>query len=285
MLFLIFFFEYFCSFSYRLLPRIEGEDKGGMQRVRSPRYFPSTMRPLEPYLSNTNRGYELLNKVNLGKYKNETYLWHGRAVNSMIILTAQRLLIIEENYGSSDFQWQCPIADMMMVQIEMDKMAVNSIDLVQDSIDCHSTHHTAQQRKQQCTDRRTSRLRNLTGRPTLHLFHATQRTPGFRANNFRTRGSSIETLKFENSKKFIEGNKNKYENENENENEGMKVTESLDSTDRLIHRTLRFHDHESLFDFLQIFFELAPILKGEATDIYFAFCGIQSTNSNKKDDA
>ena len=86
-------------------------------------------------------------------------------------------------------------------------------------------------------------------------------------------------------KSDTKGNVTKYENENENENEGMKVTESLDSTDRLIHRTLRFHDHESLFDFLQIFFELAPILKGEATDIYFAFCGIQSTNSNKKDDA
>ena len=86
------------------------------------------MRPLESYRLNTNKGYELLNTINLGKYKNETYLWHGRTVDSLIILTAHRLLILEENYGSSDFVWQCPLSEMIMVQIEMDKMAVNSFD-------------------------------------------------------------------------------------------------------------------------------------------------------------
>ena len=245
------------------------------------------MRPLESYRLNTNKGYELLNTINLGKYKNETYLWHGRTVDSLIILTAHRLLIVEENYGSSDFVWQCPLSEMIMVQIEMDEMVVNSFDLVQDSIVFQATHSTTQQRQQQDTDRRTNRLRNLMGRPTLHLFHATQHTPGFRANKIQNRGDSI---KVEESKKIVEENENKNENkcesENENENENdcddIAATESIDSTDRLIHRTLRFNDHESLFDFLQFFLEFAPILKGEATENYFRFCGIQSTNAKEK---
>ena len=64
--------------SHRLLPRIEGEDKINLRRIRTPRVFLSSFSPLQIYEAEQNIGRELLSRIRLGAYKKEGYRWHGR---------------------------------------------------------------------------------------------------------------------------------------------------------------------------------------------------------------
>ena len=191
--------------------------------------------------------------------------------SSVVVLTRHRVLVVDELFGSSELTWQCPLSDVVLLQIEMDKKVVTPMDLVRDSTDTRTTFLTTQQQQQQDTDRRTRRLRSLSGKPFLHLFHTIHRTPGFRVQKSPNRHSYSErssTGDCDDQKEAKRGLEQK--------------VKSTDSTDRLIKRTLPFNDHENLVEFLEILLEIAPILEGKETEKYFNYCGMKSSTQKNE---
>jgi hypothetical protein len=142
---------------------------------------------------------------------------------------------------------------------------------------------------------RESKLKKLRGSPILHLHHTVPPTPGFRGQKSipEVRGVSGSTEVAQNNEKNVEINvhnidkKDSLDVVNKKELKGKSIEKTKaetenDSTERIIQRTLRFSSHQDLIEFLQILLRFSPFLRSDEIENYFEFCGIDFTNSTKK---
>ena len=163
-------------------------------------------------------------------------------------------------------------------------------------------------------ERRRGVIRNIKGRPILHLHHTQYKTPGFRVplkpsqvnspkvevtnndssgnneNNNSSNGTEIE--KEDDKKVEVENTVRKASEEEDIEEiienaqtrlhiNAMKIkmrmtagTEKKDIVEKLIHRIIQFASHEDLVDLLETLCTLVPSLRGSEVDNYLHYCGI-----------
>jgi hypothetical protein len=110
--------------SFRLLPRVKGEQKHLLKRIRPPRIFSSkkSIQPLQIYSINENIGQELLSRVLHGEYSQEGYLWHTQLrEGTILIITKVRVLVFGSSFDFCELHWTCLISQILFLEIEYDK--------------------------------------------------------------------------------------------------------------------------------------------------------------------
>lgn len=106
--------------SLLLLPRYLAHQKHRLIRVRPPRFFKSPNLPLQVYSAEEHVGQELLSRVEQGLYRSDGYLWHGRVDGDdhrILLLTKQRLLLLEDHWQYTSVIWQCLTRDLESIEV------------------------------------------------------------------------------------------------------------------------------------------------------------------------
>lgn len=154
----------------------------------------------------------------------------------MTILTQTRLLNSTEQFSFSEVTWQCFLTEIMFLEVEMDKNILSSLILLNDSEkkisfddNFHFENMKFNEKKSKRmrgiqNERKRAIIRNMKGKPILHLHHTQHKTPGFRV--------PLKPSPVQNPKVEVEV-ENKSNENNENNNEKSEKSENNESGSKL----------------------------------------------------
>ena len=273
--------------SYKLLPRIEGEKKHRMRRARPPRFFRSPLLPLTVYRAEEHVGQELLARVNMGRYRSEGYVWHGRVTDGipltrngsnglggiaqsgtgMVILTSERLLMVGDmHFDYCEVHWQCLTAQVQSLEVDIGYYGYSygygitttpapvklhpeaASAMVRDKGRGEGTSSSLQGEGQQVR----AKVRSMTGAPVMRVHHLLPPSPPVASNVSNTRRNSTLRSSFSSSG-------------------GSSV---IISPPPLQHRTIFFTNHLQAVELLEHLLRADTSLASDSVLHYLAYCGV-----------
>ena len=173
----------------------------------------------------------------------------------MTILTQTRLLNSTEQFSFSEVTWQCFLTEIMFLEVEMDKNILSSLILLNDSEkkisfddNFHFENIKFNEKKSKRmfgiqNERKRAIIRNMKGKPILHLHHTQHKTPGFRVPlkpspvqnskaEVEVKNNEIdeksENNESDNKLNDVDNNKKEEDRKNENDNYGRKGSDDED---------------------------------------------------------
>ena len=277
--------------SYKLLPRIEGEKKHRMRRARPPRFFRSPLLPLTIYRAEEHVGQELLARVNMGRYRSEGYVWHGRVTDGipltrngshgiggnahagtgMVILTSERLLMVGDmHFDYCEVHWQCLTAQIQSLEVDVGYYGYSygygitpsptpmkmhpeaAAALVSDSRRDEAGSNLQEDGQQQ----QREKVRKMTGAPVMRVHHLLTPSPPLAPIVSNTRRNSNLRSSISNSS-------------------SSNSSSMISSTPQLQHRTIFFTSHLQAVELLEHLLRADASLASSSVLHYLAYCGVR----------
>ena len=274
--------------SYKLLPRIEGEKKHRMRRARPPRFFRSPLLPLTVYRAEEHVGQELLARVNMGRYRSEGYVWHGRVTDGipltrngtnglggnaqggtgMVILTSERLFMVGDmHFDYCEVHWQCLTVQMQSLEVDVGYYGYSygygiattpaPVKIHHEAAAALVSDHRRDDTNSSLPEGQRMKVRNMTGAPVMRVHHLLSPSLPVPSSVANTRRNSNLRSSFS----YSSG--------------GSSVgSSSITAPSPLQHRTIFFTNHLQAVELLAHLLRADASLASDSVLHYLAYCGV-----------